>query len=178
MDSESKQTQDDVISQPIPEEFGLTQQRLDIFQKTHKLNGWLFFAPIALDFFGCLALQKLVFPHIDVPFLVFMFVALYPGFLLGNAIDERRKSRILSARDYADYVKYREALKDYHEAVKNRHNLLREIRRQESRNERKTEYQAKKASKWWSGIDGKGFELGVAKVLSDKGYNVKHTGSS
>ena len=178
MDSESKQMQGDGISPPTREQFGLTQRRADIFRKAHEINGWLFFAPIAVDFFGCLALHKFVFPNIDVPLLIFIFIALYPGFLLGNAIDERRKSKLLGAPDYADYVKYSEALKNYNEAVKNRHDLLRKIRRREFRNERKAEYQAKKAAEWWNGIDGKGFELGVAKVLSDKGYNVKHTGSS
>jgi len=68
--------QSDGISPPTPEQFGLTQRRADIFQKAHEINRWLFFAPVAVDFFGCLALQKFVFPNIHVPFLVFIIIAL------------------------------------------------------------------------------------------------------
>jgi len=55
---------------------------------------------------------------------------------------------------------------------------LRKIRRWEFRKRRMASDELRKQQEWWRGIDGQGFELGVAKVLIDKGYSVKHTGSS
>ncbi|MGA3143389.1 MAG: restriction endonuclease [Verrucomicrobiota bacterium] len=56
--------------------------------------------------------------------------------------------------------------------------ILRKFRRWEFRKRRKASDELRKQQEWWRGIDGRGFELGVAKVLLEKGYNVKHTGSS
>ena len=56
--------------------------------------------------------------------------------------------------------------------------ILRKIRRWEFRKRRKASDELRKQQEWWRGIDGRGFELGVAKVLLKKGYSVKHTGSS
>jgi hypothetical protein len=56
--------------------------------------------------------------------------------------------------------------------------ILRKFRRWEFRKRRKASDEFRKQQEWWRGIDGRGFELGVAKVLLEKGYSVKHTGSS
>jgi restriction system protein len=55
---------------------------------------------------------------------------------------------------------------------------LQKFRRWEFRKRRKASDELRKQQEWWRGIDGRGFELGVAKVLIEKGYNVKLTGSS
>lgn len=166
------------VNLPEPEQFGLTPKRADHFKKATETNLWIIFFPIALNFFDCLALSEFVFPRIHIPFLLFLLLALYPGFMAGVAIDDRRKSRVLNSPDYGSYLKYTKALKNYREALRNRNDLLRQIRREQFRNRQKAENEARKREEWWRGIDGKGFELGVAKVLMDKGYNVKHTGSS
>ena len=56
--------------------------------------------------------------------------------------------------------------------------ILRKFRRWEFRKRRKASDELRKQQEWWRGIDGRGFELGVAKVLTEKGYSVKLTGSS
>ena len=56
--------------------------------------------------------------------------------------------------------------------------ILRKFRRWEFRKRRKASNELRKQQEWWRGIDGRGFELGVAKVLIEKGYSVKLTGSS
>ncbi|HXC34750.1 MAG TPA: restriction endonuclease [Candidatus Acidoferrales bacterium] len=60
----------------------------------------------------------------------------------------------------------------------NEEEALRKIRRWEFRKRRKAYDELRKQQEWWRGIDGRGFELGVAKVLMEKGYDVKLTGSA
>lgn len=60
----------------------------------------------------------------------------------------------------------------------NERDILRKFRRWEFRKNRKANNELRKQQEWWKDIDGRGFELGVAKVLLEKGCSVKHTGSS
>src|SRR5258708_28464414 len=161
----------ETLDSPKPEQFGLTEKRAAYFKKATETNLLIILSAVTLNISSCVYLVEFVFPHADVPFLFLLFLSVYPGLLIGIQIDGRRISKAKESPGYRNYLDYCDALKSYK-------NLLRKMRRQEFKNQRTKLYEAGKQLEWWKGVDGRGFELGVAKLLLDKGYNVRHTGSS
>jgi uncharacterized integral membrane protein len=156
---------------PTPERFGLTEKRVDYFTKATETNIFTILIAMTVNIVCCVSLVEFIFPHADVPVLLLLFLSVCPGFLIGSHFDGRRISKVKETPDYRTYLDYCDALKSYK-------NLLSKMRRQEFKSQRTKQYDAGKQQEWWKGVDGRGFELGVAKLLLDKGYNVRHTGSS
>jgi len=156
---------------PTPERFGLTERRVGYFKKATETNIFIIVIAVTLNILSCVYLVEFVFPHADVPFLFLLFLSVYPGFLIGIQLDGRSMSKAKESPDYRNYLDYCDAIKSYK-------NLVRKVRRQEFKNQRTRQYETRKHQEWWKGVDGRGFELAVAKLLLDKGYNVRHTGSS
>jgi uncharacterized integral membrane protein len=163
---------------PRPDQFGLTDKRAGYFKKASEPNLLIILLALVVNISACIYLVEVIFPHADLPLLVLLFLSVYPGWLIGIAINTRRISKSKISPDFRNYLEYCSALKGYREQVANRDQLLRKMRRQEFRNQRTKHYEERKQQEWWKGLDGSGFELGVAKLLMDKGYNVRHTGSS
>lgn len=163
---------------PKPEQFGLTEKRAGYFKKATETNLLIILIAVVFNISSCFYFVEFVFPHADVPFLLLLFLSIYPGLLIGIEIDKRRISKAAKSPDYRNYLDYSNALKSYQEQLVNRNKLLHKIRWEEFKNRRTRQYEVGKLQEWWKGVDGRGFELGVAKVLMNKGYNVRHTGSS
>jgi hypothetical protein len=163
---------------PRPEQFGLTEKRVDYFKKATETSLLIILTAVVLNISFCIYLVEYVFPQVNVPFLLLIFLSVYPGLLIGIEGDKRRRSRVEKYPDYGNYLDYCNALKSFQEQLANRNKLLRKIRREEFRTQRQKQYESEKLQEWWAGVDGRGFELKVAMVLMNKGYNVKHTGSS
>lgn len=162
--------------EPIkPEQFGLTEERIGYFEGAKKKKGTIILISTMVNFLLCIFIFAVVFSKSSIPFLLFLFLALFPGFVVGGYIEEYRESKIKKVSDYPNYLKYGETLKAYN-------NLYYKIRREETRKRREKQIeaynQARKEEEWWRGIDGRSFELEVAKLLMNKGYIVEHTGST
>jgi hypothetical protein len=158
------------LEAPTPERFGLTQDRISYFKKNLSHSS-IPLISVAANFLICGFIFTVVFPKSGIPFLLFLFLALFPGFTVGGSIEEHRIAKIKKLLDYPNLLKYEEALKAYNE-------LCRKIRREEARKRREMEYRMRKEEESWRGMDGRSFELEVAKLLMNKGYIVKHTGSN
>jgi hypothetical protein len=158
------------LNSPSPEQFGLTQERINYFEKTAEAGGAIIIIAVVVNFLICL-LFDFLFPKIHIPFLLFLFLAIYPGFVIGVKIDEHRIAKIKNLPDYLNYLTYKDALKAYNK-------LYRKLKRDDAKKRRKIEQNNRKKEEWWRGIDGRCFELEVAKILMNKNYIVKHTGSS
>ena len=153
--------QQDLLPPLTPEKFGLTQERVHYFEERCKPKHWTFLVPIALNFLIALYVFDYGFPRVHPPILIFLSIALFPGFVVGGVIEGRRTSKVKTSADFNNYLNYQEALKAHRD-------LWRKLRWEQIRTQREKEKKAKQAEEWWRGMDGKGFELEVANVLLSK----------
>ena len=162
----------EILVSPTPEQFGLTDKRVGYFKKATGNNSFLLTILIAVVFniSFCFYLFDFVLPHANLPFLLLLFLSVYPGFLVGKWTGGLRISKGEKSPDYRNYLDYCNALKSYSK-------LSRKIRREEFRKRKTKQYEVASLQEWWKGLDGRDFELAVATVLLNKGYAVRHTGS-
>lgn len=80
----------------------------------------------------------LLFPNTGIPFLFGIFLAIYPGFVIGIKIEDKiADHRIRKAKrraDYSNYLNFKKVLIDHKEALEAYNDLQRKIRRMMQKN--------------------------------------------
>lgn len=101
------------LNPPSPEQFKLTQERINYLKKETEEISLITPIAIIVNFFLCLFLFDTLFRNVEVSTPIFLFLAIWPGFITGGKINEHRLSKIKSLPDYSNYMKYKEALIEY-----------------------------------------------------------------
>ncbi len=157
------------LNEPSPEQYGLTKTQVEVFDKATKSKSSIIAISIIINII-CISIFDATVLRIE-SFLLLLFFGTFPGYLVGKFLDEKRMNSIRKQKGYNDYLKYTDAVKNYHA-------LLKRLRWAEIKKRNAVQEEIRKKEEWWRGIDGHRFELEVAKLLMNKHYDVKHTGSA
>jgi hypothetical protein len=163
---------------PNHEQFGLTQDRINYFDKIIERYHLIIFLSAIANLFICFIIFYFIFPNTGIPLLFYLFIGFCAGTGIGEKITNYRITKAERLSDYPNYINFKKALIDHNEALKAYNDLQRKIMRDDYRKQIKEKILTKNGAEWWHGIDGRRFEIEVTKILMSKKYNVKHTGSS
>jgi len=153
--------------EPTPDQYGLTEQRVADIAKRLTMKDRIVVVSIVISVVCFFLIDSLL---IRLPFFLF-FVSVVIAYQVGVAVHSGRIARIQRSPDYSRYVNYRHAADEYLK-------VRRRIRWEEAR-ERTSPYEEGMAVRnKWSGIDGRLFEIEVARILVNKGYVVDHVGGN
>ena len=155
--------------EPTPDQYGLTKQRVADIEKRIESNDLTVTVIVSIVFLvvSFFVVDSLL---VRLPGLMFFFFVL-AGFGVGTAVHSCRSEQNQKSPDYSRYANYRHAT-DEHQKRQRR------IRWKEA-SKRRTPYEERKAIRdKWYGIDGRVFEIEVARILVNKGYVVNHVGSN
>jgi len=175
---------------PKPEYFGLTEERINYFNEIENSFGSNFVALIIIiNIIILIAIFVVSMPDSKkIHPIILLIFGIGPGLLIGEKLSkfftEIELNKLMKINDYHNYLnyinsvaEYKKAIIEYNNALKSHDDLQRKIRYDDIKKSRNQEILNKRAAEWWHGIDGRRFELEVAKILMSKNYNVKHTGS-
>ncbi|MBU1054578.1 MAG: hypothetical protein KKC46_12260 [Proteobacteria bacterium] len=104
---------------PAVEQFGLTLERMNYFDKVNQgKNGSI----ILLSIIANIIISLFLFLNTGIPFLLGIFLAICPGYVIGGKIEDkivtRRMAKAKRLADYANYLNFKKALTDYKESLK------------------------------------------------------------
>lgn len=160
------------LTAPKPEQYALTEDKVLYFRR-HAKSGWRESCHIISIVCFSVTINAFL-PH-SITESIHVFWRLlglgYVLFWLGSLLLDKYYAHFKANPDYVSFQEYEKALSDYND-------LARKLRWEDRRRRKKQWYAEKAKEEWWRGIDGHAFELEVAKLLFNKGYDVEHTGNS
>lgn len=175
---------------PKPEHFGLTEERIRYFEKrefglSDSQSRWLFWTLCVLaGLYFIDATDSIVLGIFLLwPGLILVGIAYYLLLFVIMMVDN--SFHVLSSKvraDYGLYQEYARAVAEYQtrlNELQRQQYLAEEARRKQLEAKRRQEEEEKrKQEQWWKSLDGRTFELELARLLRRRGYKVKLTSPS